>query len=573
MNTELKLRPYQVEACEQILKAFETKTSVLYVLATGLGKTLIFANLINHFRKTGRIMVVAHREELITQAQNKIEDVTGCVGDVEMAGRWASNHELYKTDVVISTIQTQNASRGGRMTRFNPDEFSLLITDEAHHCVSDSWSAVIKHYSQNPKLKVLGCTATPDRFDEEALGQIFQAVAYEYDIKDGIEDGWLVPVEQYSKIIAGLDYSQIRTTAGDLNGQDLAAVLENEEIPHAFVDGIIEATGDRKTLIFAASVVQAEMMTEIFNRPNRKPDSAEFVCGTTQKDLRRDIVDRFAKDKFQYLVNVGCFTEGFDCPDIKVIAVARPTKSRSLYAQMIGRGTRVLTETDIDQFPTEELRRDAIFKSDKSFLTVLDFVGNSGRHKLICPADILGGNYSDDVVALANENATKHSNETKKPVNIATELQQAEREIAHRAAMRDDAEARNHLLLRAKFSTAKVNPFDVLDIDPVREQSWHKGRLPTKGQLAFLQEKCGVNTDGLSFTHAHQMINEIIRRRQEGQCTFKMAAQLKKNGFPPDLTFEQAGPIMKALALNHWRPLPEHTRQELLEIIEKKKAI
>jgi hypothetical protein len=269
-------------------------------------------------------------------------------------------------------------------------------------------------------------------------------------------------------------------------------------------------------------------------------------------------------------VNVGCFTEGFDCPDIKVIAVARPTKSRSLYAQMIGRGTRVLTETDIDQFPTEELRREAIFKSDKSFLTVLDFVGNSGRHKLICPADILGGNYSDDVVALANENATKHSNETKKPVNIATELQQAEREIAHRAAMRDDAEARNHLLLRAKFSTAKVNPFDVLDIDPVREQSWHKGRSPTKGQLEYL-EKCGVNTDGLSFTHAHQAIDAIIKRREQGQCTYKQAKQMVKHGFPQNLTFEQAGVVMNALVKNNWYLSPPQ-RKELLEVIEKKKV-
>ena len=542
-------------------------------MATALGKTIVAAHVVNHFKKLGRIMVVAHREELITQAQDKIKRVTGCVGDVEMSDLWAGG--MFKADVVVSTIQTQIAgSDGGRMTRFNPTEFSLLIADEAHHSVSDSWKKVIAYYRQNPNLKVLGLTATPDRLDEKAMGDIFQTVAYKYDIKDGIDDGWLVDVDWIPLYLKDLDYSNIGTSTSkvygaDLNGKDLSNALEREEIPHSMVDGIMQyTTNGEKTLVFAQSIVQAEMMTEIFNRPNRKPGSANFVHGKTPKEIRRQIVKDYTAGKFQYLINVGCFTEGYDEPGIKVIADSAPTLSRSKFAQKLGRGTRVLTEVNIDQYETSDQRREAIFNSEKPKVKYIDFTDNSGKHKLICPVDILGGNYSDEVVELAKETARKKG----KPSNIATELQQAEREIAHRAAMRDDAEARNHLLLRAKFSTAKVNPFDVLDIDPVREQSWHKGRLPTKEQLAFLQEKCGVNTDGLSFTHAHQMINEIIRRRQEGQCTFKMAAQLKKNGFPPDLTFEQAGPIMKALALNHWRPLPEHTRQELLEVIEKKKV-
>lgn len=557
------LRPYQSEAYDCVLKAFETYDTALCVCATSLGKTIVAAHLVEHFRKTGRIMMIAHREELITQAQDKIERVTGCVSDIEMGKQWASAFDVFKSDVVVSTVQTQIAGRdGGRMNRFDPEEFSLLITDEAHHSVSASWQTVIDYYKQNPKLKVLGLSATPDRLDGKAMGQIFETVAYEYDIKDGIEDGWLTPFEQLSVYVSGLDYSSVKTTAGDLNGKDLAAVLEFEENLHAIADPTVQLTGDSKTLIFAASVVHAERLTEIINR--HKPHSARFVCGKTPKELRRDIVKDFAKKEFQYLVNVGCFTEGFDDPSIMVVVLARPTKSRSLYTQMVGRAGRVLTETDIDQYDSVEARREAISNSTKPFATIMDFVGNAGRHKLICPADILGGNYSDEVVELAKENAAKKSDETKKPVDVATELQKAEREIAKRHQMAEDAISRDHLLLRAKYSTAKINPFNVLDIDPKKEKPWHKGMPLTTGQKTCL-EKFGVNTDGLTKTHASQIIDTMIKRREAGTCNYKQARCLQKLGYDvTEMTFKQASATIGALYRVGWQKwkLPKHLRPE-----------
>jgi superfamily II DNA or RNA helicase len=556
------LRPYQEEAYHCTLEKFETADTALCVLATGLGKTVYAAHLINHFRKSGRILMIAHRGELIYQADNHIQEICEVESDIEMASEWASSFEAFKSDVVLSTVQTQVAGRdGGRMTRFNPHEFSLLIIDEAHHAPAVTYKRIIKYYQQNPNLKILGLTATPDRTDKQAMGQIFEEVAYAYDIRDGIDEGWLVPIEQQSVLVDGLDISGVGTTAGDLNGKDLAAVLEFEKILHGIADPTVQLTGDKKTLIFAASLAHAERLAEIINR--HKPHSAQFVCGATPKEIRRDMFKDFTQKKFQYLVNVGVATEGFDDPGIEVVVMARPTKSRTLYAQMAGRGTRPLPGI-VDLYSGVVERREAIAESAKPHLEIMDFVGNAGRHKLVTSADILGGRYSDEVVELAKKNAEKDSNENKKPVDVVTELQKAEREIAKRHREREDAIARDHLLLRAKYSTAKINPFNVLDIDPKNEAPWHKGRVPTKGQTAYL-EKCGVPCDGLTFTHASQIIDTMIKRREQGVCTYKQAKCLMKFGYnTPEMNFQEANKIIGALAAVGWQKwkLPEHLRTQ-----------
>ena len=861
--------------------------------------TVYAAHLINHFRSSGRIMMIAHRAELIYQADDHIQKICEVESDIEMGPEWATSFAEFKADVVISTVQTQVAGReGGRMTRFDPNEFSLLIIDEAHHAPAETYKRIIKYYRQNPALKILGLTATPDRKDKKAMGQIFEEVAYAYDIRDGIDDGWLVPIEQQSVFVEGLDFSSVRTTGGDLNGKDLAEVLEFEEILHGIADPTVQLTGEKKTLIFAASVVHAERLTEIINR--HKQHSAQFVCGTTPKDVRRDMFKDFANKEFQYLVNVGVATEGFDDPGIECVVMARPTKSRTLYAQMClddkteiltksgwvgiddrpygfgsrianydmvskritwenathfirrkikssesyygimspsldilvtnehdmvvkqrrgrkhkwgeyekltaaqtanlrdsykipiagyldakgvplsdnelrfigwvmtdgtinrrtkqititqaehqpwldeiekcligcgfkyskyikdrksqfkrtsktviftvsfgkprgrdkhlrgwgalenslskdfslglddinrkqlavlleaihlgdgkkevksgyirrsyhistannrfadklqmlcvtrgfkcnksiviypgksilfylhiknttertiggkkskdrpifkktanadyrdvwcvtvptgaiiirrygkvsivgncGRGTRPLPGI-VDLYPGVVERREAIAASDKTHLEIMDFVGNAGRHKLVTAADILGGRYTDEIVELAKENAEKDSNESKKPVDICTELQKAEREIAKRHQMAEDAIARDHLLLRAKYSTAKINPFNIIDIDPKREAPWHKGRPPTSGQEAYL-EKCGVDTDGLTFTHASQIIDSMIKRREQGILTYKQAKVLQSRGLDTtDMPFAEANKLITELVRNRW---------------------
>lgn len=421
------------------------------------------------------------------------------------------------------------------------------LVHNCHHSTADSYKKVTNYFKQNPNLKILGVTATPDRSDEEALGQVFQEVAFGYDIQDGISDGWLVPIVQRLVAVEGLDYSSVRTTAGELNQKDLAEILEYEETLHHIAVPTVELAGDRKTLVFTASVAQAERLTEIINR--YKPDSARFVCGKTPKELRRNYFKDFAEKKFQFLVNVGVATEGFDDPGIQVVVMARPTKSRCLYTQCVGRGTRALKGV-LDGLDDIDQRVEAIAASEKPMLEILDFVGNSGRHKLITTADVLGGNYPDEVIQRAKDNIIKKA----KPDKMATELQAAEREIAKERARKEDAKDRVEITARAKYSTAKVNPFNIFDVTPWQEKAWHKGRLPSTKQKELL-DKNGIDYSGMSFTHASQMVDTIIKRRSEGKPTYKQTKILQRY-YPraiETMSFADASKVIDAVIKNSWK--------------------
>src|SRR3990167_2301775 len=400
------LRQYQTQASDAIMREFQESDSTLIVVPTGGGKTIIIADVIRRFHPQ-RAIVLAHREELIFQARQKIEAFTGFNCEIEMADFTAAANLWQLPEVIISTVQTQNSgTTKKRMTRFNPNDFGLLVIDEAHHCTANSYRAVIDYYKSNPDLRVLGVTATPDRTDEEALGQVFKTVAFDYEILDAIHDGYLVPVEQQLVSISGLDFSNVRTTAGDLNGADLAAVMEQEEMMQGVASASIEIVGNRRAVVFTSSVKHAETISSIFNR--HRNGMCEWVCGTTPKEERRRILDDFQNGRVQVVANCAVLTEGFDNTGVEVIIMARPTKSRSLYAQMAGRAMRPLPGViDGLEAASADERKSAIATSAKSSCKIIDFVGNSGRHKLMTTADILGGNVSEEAIEKALEGARK----------------------------------------------------------------------------------------------------------------------------------------------------------------------
>lgn len=499
-----------------------------------------------------RVIMLGHREELIFQNRRTLERMTGERVEIEMADFKAHPD----SHIIVSTVQTQVAGKnGGRMTNFDPRDFGLLILDESHHAVSDSWVKVANYYRINPDLKVLGLTATPDRADEEALGQVFETVALDFEILDAIRAGWLVGVEQQMVNVHGLDFSDVRTTAGDLNGGDLAAVMEFEETLHGVADPTIKIVGDRRCLVFATSVAHAERLCEIFNR--HKPNCAAWVCGKTDKDARRGINADFADGKIQFLCNVGTHTEGFDDPGVGAVVVARPTKSRALYAQMVGRGLRPLPGVvDGHELDTPEHRRAAIEASRKSNCLVLDFVGNSGRHKLMTTADILGGKYSDETV----ERAAKIAKDAGTAVNMEKAIELAEdqlakeREEAERRRLAEEAR-RQRIRGRAQYSTSSVDPFSIYDITPRRERGWDTGKQLSEKQRALIEKHMpGVDVDSLPYGQAKQLLDAQFKRWSEGLCSFKQARLLKRAGYDPsNMKREEASALIDALAKNNWR--------------------
>jgi superfamily II DNA or RNA helicase len=561
-------RDYQQRFVDSILNEWKEVQSTLLVAPTGVGKTTTFAMIVSAMQPK-RALILARQRELIEQAKQQIEAITGLSCDVEMADQKADDSMFGKSHAVIATVQSMMSGKDRkRMERFNPMEYGVLVHDEAHESVADGSMQIIEYFKKNPALKILGVTAVPDRADEVALGKVFETVAADYEIVDAIQDGWLVGIEQYSVPVEGLDFSHIRTTAGDLNQGDLAAVMENESVVQGVVQPTLEtmydlpvqrlsdvpveqwgqfldATGKkpRVTLVFTVSVKQAEMLSDIFNRV--KGGMAAWVCGKTNKEKRSELVRDYKAGRIPLMVNVNTLSQGFDAPIVEVVVQAAPTKSRCRFAQRIGRGTRPLPGV-VDPWETAEERRAAIAASAKPVLTLIDLCGNSGRHRLVSSADILGGNYDDEVVARAKRNAEKAG----KPVRMEDELEEAQRQIEE-AKLREEAR-KARLVAKARYTRTAVNPFDVLGISPVRTRGWDSGKVLSEKQRGVLRKQ-GIDPDKLEYAQAKQVLNEIFERWRNRQCTFGQAKVLKRYGLDINVPMTQASAWIDAIAKNGWK--------------------
>lgn len=577
----MKPRSYQDNSIAGIHAAFKQHRSTLLVLPTGGGKTIVLAHVIKDFQPR-RALVLAHRDELISQAKEKIEAVTGLPVEIEKADLVASTSLFHRCPVVVSSIQTQIAGgeRFRRYRRFKPEDFGLLVIDEAHHCVSKSWLEVIAYYQQNQNLKVLGVTATPDRSDKKAMGKVFESVAFEYGILDAIRDGWLVDITQQYVSVESLDFSHVRTTAGDLNEGDLAKVMESEENIQGICQPSLEAMfgippktlstvpvqewrdylvslnrTPRRTIVFTVSVAQAEQCANVFRRAI---SGVEWACGKTNKDQRKSILAKFQTGEVHAVINCGILLEGFDNPGVELIVMARPTKSRALYAQAVGRSTRPLAGI-VDGLDTPEERRTAIAKSTKPFARILDFVGNSGRHKLISCPDILGGNMSDDVIARAKEIAL----EGRKPIRVMatitkskTQLEQERHEAAEKARAAEEAR-KAALLANVSYSSKDVSPFNSGESFNSNSRTSKDGQPFSEGVLKILRRK-GIDPARITKNQSRGIIADYFSKP-----TPPMAKQLVRFGYDPKtLDFSSARKVLDKLAANGWRPLPNESPGE-----------
>lgn len=539
----MNLRPYQRDAVSGVDSALKGKRSALVVMPTGTGKTVCFAHIARNAVK--RVMVIAHREELVQQAVSKIRSVTGLSPDVEMAEYKAGR--LYKSPVVVASVQTLCAPFHNvyRMDKFDPHEFDMLVIDEAHHATAASYRRVVDHFSKNPNLRTVGFTATPDRADKSALGLVFESVAFNYEIMQAMHDGWLVPIETQQVIVGGMDFSHVKTVAGDLNQGELSTIMEQEKVLHGVVSPAIEIAAGRKTLVFAASVSHAERMSEIFNRHGVR---SAIVHGGTFKDDRRKILQAYADGKIQVLCNCGVAVEGFDCPTIEVVVIARPTKSRSLYTQMVGRGTRVLPNT-VDSISDPAGRRAAIAASAKPKMLVIDFTGNSGKHKLVTTADILGGKYDEETI----EHAKQKIAESGKPSDVIEELERAAAEVLANRTEELLQKKRRVVTAKVDYSTKQVDAFGVFNIGPDRLAHAARNTAPlTQAQQAMLTRN-GIDIGGLPIGHCRALYNEILRRMKAGRCTYKQASLLRKYGYGTTVSFKEASKIIDGLKSNGWK--------------------
>lgn len=525
------LRHYQAEACEAVLSGFEEYRSQLVVMATGCGKTVLFSALARMW--PGKVLVLCHREELVTQAQASLERMTGEQVDIEQAGRQASIFAR----LVVASVDTIKQQK--RLDRFGRDHFGLVIFDEAQHSVAATFRRPLDYFSG---AKVLGVTATPDRGDEKALGKVFENVAYCFDIREGIDQGYLVPIIGRQVELGEIELDGVATVAGDLAKGQL------DEVMLRAVEGIVKKTielePDRQFVCFFPGVKSGEYAAERFNA--LIPGSAGFVSGNTLPHERRRIVAEFREGRLKYLSNCMIFTEGFDAPATSGIVMARPTKSRSLYAQCIGRGTRALGGL-LDGIPGREGaadRRALIAGSRKPNMCVLDFVGNSTKHALVTPEDLLGGDYSDEEVQLAKKKAKGADG-----ANPVAMLEEARKELQRVAAA-----IKSKVAAQARM----FDPFAVLEVDltsTTREDMRWGRQPPTERQMeALVRMKLPKEAlKNISQREARKLLAERSRRHDAGLATYAQLGHLKKYGIDnPNVSFEAAGRALTYIASQGW---------------------
>lgn len=516
-----ELRPYQQQARDRIHAEWDAgHTRTLLVLPTGTGKTIVFASVAaDQVRAGDRVLILAHRGELLEQAADKLQRSTGLVSAVEKAESTCLDSWFR---VVVGSVQT--LQRTARLERFPQDYFGTIIIDEAHHAITDGYRRILDYFSG---AKVLGVTATPDRGDMRNLGEVFDSLAFEYKLTDAIKEGYLCKIMAQT-IPLQLDITSVTMSGGDYAVGDLGTALDPylEQIAAEMA----RRCKSRKTVVFLPLIKTSQKFRDLLNTYGFR---AAEVNG--QSDDRRQVLADFDAGKYNVLCNSMLLTEGWDCPSVDCVVVLRPTKVRSLYSQMVGRGTRL--------------------SPGKTDLLLLDFLWMTDKHELCRPAYLV---CEDRTVA---RQMTEHLAETGCPEDIEEAAAQASEDVV---AQREEALAKQ--LEEQRRKKAKL-------VDPLQYEmsiqaedlagyvpafGWEAGP-PSEQQTAAL-EKLGILPDAVeSAGKAALLLDRLNKRLDEGLTTPKQIRCLEKYGFQHVGTwsFEAARHMIDRIAAQGWRGVPK----------------
>lgn len=514
----MELRPYQNEAKQAVFDQWASGVNrTLLVLPTGCGKTIVFAKITEECVRRGeRVLILAHRGELLDQAADKIRKSTGLGCALEKAessciGSWFR--------ITVGSVQT--LMREKRLAQFAEDYFDTIIIDEAHHCISDSYQRVLQHF---PEAQVLGVTATPDRGDMRDMGIYFESIAYEYTLPKAIREGYLTPIRALTLPLK-MDLSGVGVSAGDFKASDLGSVLDPylQQIAEEMKKYCI----DRKTVVFLPLVKTSQKFRDILCEQGFR---AAEVNGESAD--RAEILKAFDRGDYNVLCNSMLLTEGWDCPSVDCVVVLRPTKVRSLYSQMVGRGTRL--------FP------------GKDHLLLLDFLWHTERHELCHPASLICENA---------EVAQKMTENLEKDAGISIDIEEAEHAAAEDVvAQREEALAKQ----LAEMKKRKKRLVDPLQFEMSIQAEDLSGYVPSFGwemappsekQKSAL-EKFGIAPDMIDNAgKAAKILDRLDKRKAEGFATPKQIRFLEQKGFQHVGTwqFDTAKNLIDRIAGNGWR--------------------
>ena len=514
----MELRKYQQESINSIQKEWDNgRKRTLLVLPTGCGKTVVFTKLAEEMVKQGkRVLILAHRTELLEQASDKLFKITGLKTALEKAdstaiGSWCR--------VSVGSVQT--LQRDKRLNQFPKDYWDVIIVDEAHHILSDGYMKVMKYFDV---ANVLGVTATPDRSDMRNLGSYFDSLAYEYSLVQAIQEGYLSKIKALT-IPLSLDLSNVSMSAGDFKASDVGTALD--PYMEQIADEMVKQCADRKTVVFLPLVKTSQKFRDILNA---KGFRAAEVNGES-KD-RAEVLEDFEKDRYNVLCNSMLLTEGWDCPSVDCVVVLRPTKVRALYSQMVGRGTRL--------------------HPGKEELLLLDFLWHTERHELCRPAHLICE--TPEVAQKMVENMEEQTGVMLDLEDMevkATEDVVAQREEALAKQLEEMRKRKRKLVDPLQFEMS-IHAEDLSNYVP--NFGWEMAPASDK-QIKAL-EKYGILPDEIANAgKAALYLDRLHKRQAEGLTTPKQIRLLEKYGFKGVgmWPFEEAKNMINRIAANGWR--------------------
>lgn len=514
----IQLRPYQEEAKNAIFEKWQAGTSrTLLVLPTGTGKTIVFAAVAEECVRHGdKVLILAHRGELLDQAADKIMKSTGLGCSVEKAEQ-SCRGTYYR--ITVGSVQT--LMREKRLNTFSDHYFGTIIIDEAHHSISESYQRVLQHF---PEAKVLGVTATPDRGDMRDLGTYFENIAYEYSLPKAIREGYLSPIKALT-IPLQIDISNVGMQSGDYKAGELGTALDPylEQI----AEKMQEHCKNRKTVVFLPLVKTSQKFRDILNEHGF---NAAEVNGESPD--REGILADFAADKYNVLCNSMLLTEGWDCPSVDCIVVLRPTKVRSLYCQMVGRGTRL--------------------HPGKDHLLLLDFLWMTEKHELCHPAALICSNPEVAQQMTKNlEDKAGSAVDIEEAEKCASEDVQAQREEALAKLLAEQRRKKSRLVDPLQFEMS-IQAEDLSNYVPAF--GWECAPPSDKQREAL--EKNDINPDRVDNAgKASMLLERIDKRRQAGLTSPRQIRQLEQRGFQnvSSWSWEQAHRLINRIAANGWK--------------------
>lgn len=516
----MRLRPYQQEAIRAVFERWREFSRLLAVLPTGTGKTVIFAHTAaDEHRSNRRTLILAHREELIQQAADKLCQATGLGCAIERADETATD-SLHM--ITVGSVQT--LMRQARLDRFSRDWYDTIIVDEAHHALSPSYQGIFGYFAE---ARVLGVTATPDRGDRKNLGHFFQDLAFEYSLHQAIRDGYLCRIRAQTVPLA-IELGGVRTTAGDFSEADLGSAVE--PYLERIADEMAKVCRDRKTLVFLPLVRTSQKMRDALAA---RGFAAAHVDGNSPD--RAEILADFGRGRYNVLCNSMLLTEGYDEPSIDCIVCLRPTKVRALYCQAVGRGTRL--------YP------------GKDHLLILDFLWHSEQHELCRPAhlvaktaEIAGAMTAAIEGAAGNPDASADLLLCEEDA-VSEAVRQREEALARR--LKENARRQARTIDPVEFSLSLADE-DLADYEPAF--GWEMD-LPTERQVAALT-RFGIAADQVpNKGYASRLLDRIFARRRNNLASPRQVALLHRYGVPgaQALTFDEAKAAITALIGNSRR--------------------